>query len=77
MWHAHGHPDVDRAHATGANFTEDKLVDMLDAADVGMDVVTVPEAEIVDELRLQVAANSDVKSIFAFSARNMRRLGLE
>ena len=72
-----GIPGVDRAHATGANFTEDDLVDMLDAADVGMDVVTVPEAEIVDELRLQVAANSNVKSIFAFSARNMRRLGLE
>lgn len=72
-----GIPDVDGAHATGANFTEDDLVDMLDAADVDRDVVTVQEAEIVDELRRQLAANPDVKRRIKFSARNMGRLGLE
>lgn len=72
-----GIPDVDEAHATGADFTEDDLVDMLDAADVDRDMVTVMEAEIVDELRQQMAENPDIKSCFAFSARNMRRLGLE
>ena len=66
-----------RAHATGVNFTEDNLVDMLDAADIDSDMVVVSEAEVVDELRLQVAANPDIKSIFAFSARTMKRLGPE
>ena len=72
-----GIPDVDGAHATGTNFTEDNLVDMLDAADVNRDMVTVQEAEIVGELRRQVAAHPDVKHSFTFSARNMRRLGPE
>ena len=73
MWHTHRNRRVDKAHATGINFTEDGLVDMLDAGDVDRDMVIVSEAEIVDELRLQVAANPDVKSIFALSAITMKR----